>query len=95
MRIPNPLQVLRMVKSAVANADQWEQQADHQETVTDPNGLVEVTFLGRTNRFKTKPRILGDSATADELVSATVQACNLALEKSEQHWASVHKRLGQ
>ena len=93
MIVPKPMQILRMVASAVKNRDKWERALDHRISATDEAGIVEVELEARAHRFVPSARLLKPQTDAATVASATLAACNRALQAMDSYWTTQHERL--
>ncbi|MDD9945857.1 MAG: hypothetical protein OXU20_32735 [Myxococcales bacterium] len=91
MKMPSPVELARMVTRAWSQREQWERASDTRLSASDQKGLVEVELYLKTNRFEAVRTVR--EASTQAIAEATLEACNLALQRADRFWQTTHDAL--
>lgn len=91
--IDNTWALVKFVRDALANSDQWQTSTQPSIVASDPAGLIEVRLDTSQYRFS-EVRVLGSSLTVEQTAQATRLACNRALDLSDDAYNKTADQLG-
>ena len=92
MKIPNPFEIAKLLKRAIARRDQWERSTDRRVCGRDGQGLVEAELYLKTMRFE-KIVVRADSPGAAEIAAALCEAVNDALDRADRLYTDMGRDL--